>query len=114
MNSIGAGRANAESAVDADVALDPVSVSFGSVPSGSGQADTKSVSLTTLGAAAASVAVTNETCAGVNFGATLSGNTINVSMVADKGIPEGNCQGILRVFTRGDRGRPRCGVRIVK
>lgn len=34
---IGAGRENLLSAVDASVALDPVSVSFGAVPSGSGQ-----------------------------------------------------------------------------
>jgi subtilisin family serine protease len=98
VNSIGAGRANAESSVNADVALDPVSVSFGAVPSGSGRADTRLVSLSTLGTAATSVAVTNETCAGVNFGATLSGSTITVTMAANKGIPAGDCQGILRVF----------------
>ena len=97
-NAIGAGRANAESAVGADVALDPVSVSFGSVPSGSGRADTRLVSLSTLGTAATSAAVTNETCVGVNFGATLSGSTITVTMAANKGIPAGDCQGILRVF----------------
>ena len=34
---IGSGRENLLSAVDASVALDPVSVSFGAVPSGSGQ-----------------------------------------------------------------------------
>jgi subtilisin family serine protease len=101
VNSIGAGRANAESSVNADVALDPVSVSFGAVPSGSGRSDTRLVSLSTLGAAAASVAVTNETCGGVDFGATLSGSTINVTMVANKGVPAGNCQGILRVFDAG-------------
>ena len=38
----------------------------------------------------------------MDFGATLSGNTITVTMVAAKGIPEGNCQGILRVFDAGN------------
>ena len=41
---------------------------LGSVPSGSGRADTRLVSLSTLGTAATSVAVTNETCVGVNRG----------------------------------------------
>ena len=99
VNSIGAGRANAESAVGADVALDPVSVSFGSVPSRlrPGRHEAR-LAVHALGTAATSVAVTNETCAGVNFGATLSGSTITVTMAANKGIPAGDCQGILRVF----------------
>ena len=98
VNSIGAGRANAESAVNADVALDPVSVSFGAVPSGSGRADTTARVAVHARYCGHSVAVTNETCAGVNFGATLSGSTITVTMAANKGIPAGDCQGILRAF----------------
>ncbi|RPH62554.1 MAG: hypothetical protein EHM89_05375 [Acidobacteria bacterium] len=48
----GAGRENLLSAVNARVALDPVSVSFGSVPSGSGQTRTVAVEVTNLGAPA--------------------------------------------------------------
>ena len=101
VNVIGAGRANAESAVKAKVALDPVSVSFGAVPSGSGQSDTRTVSLSTLGGAATSVAVTGTTGTGVAYGATLSGNTITVTMVADKGASAGGHQAILRVTGAG-------------
>jgi subtilisin family serine protease len=102
VNIIGAGRANAQSAVNAKVALAPVSVSFGAVPSGSGQSDSRSVALTTLsGAGPYTVSVTNQTGAGVTFGATISGNTITVTMIANKGIAPGNRQGILRVFDSG-------------
>jgi len=48
VNIIGAGRENLLSAVNAKVALDPVSVSFGAVPSGSGQTRTFNVSLTNI------------------------------------------------------------------
>jgi subtilisin family serine protease len=99
VNDVGSGRENLASAVSAKVALDPVSVSFGGVPSGSGRSDTQLVQLGTLiGPAATSVAVTDETCTGVDFGATLSGNTITVSMAAQKGAGAGGCQGTLRVF----------------
>jgi subtilisin family serine protease len=102
VNIVGAGRANVFSAVSANVSLDPVSVSFGAVPSGSGQADSRTVELTTLsGAGPYTVAVTDETGAGVDFGATISGNTITVTMTAAKGSPAGNRQGILRVFSGG-------------
>src|SRR5437667_12257576 len=62
VNIIGAGRDDVLNAVNASVALDPVSVSFGAVPSGSGQTRTATVSLSTLqGSAATSGAVTNQT-----------------------------------------------------
>jgi len=88
--------------VNASVALDPVSVSFGSVPSGSGQSASKTIALTTLsGAGPYGVTVTGETGAGVDFGATISGSTITVTMTASQGIPAGNRQGILRVSAGG-------------
>jgi subtilisin family serine protease len=99
VNIVGAGRANAFSAVNADVALDPVSVSFGAVPSGSGRSDSRTVTLTTLDSGATSVSVTDQTGAGVVFGASLSGNRITVTMSAAKGIPPGSRQGTLRVFS---------------
>ena len=99
VNIIGAGRGNALSARNAKVALNPVSTSFGAVPSGSGQSDSRTVALSNLtGSGPYTVSVTNQTGAGVTFGATISGNTITVTMTAAKGIPAGNRQGILRVF----------------
>jgi minor extracellular serine protease Vpr len=102
VNLIGSGRANALSAVGASVALDPVSVSFGAVPSGSGRSDSRTVSLSTLsGGGPYTVEVTNQTGAGVTFAATISGDTITVTMEADKKIQAGNRQGILRVKKNG-------------
>ncbi len=99
VNFVGTGLENLDSAVDAAVALNPVSVSFGGVPSGSGRSDSRTVQLATLvGPAATGVTLTNETCGGVDFGATLSGGLITVTMDAQKGIPAGPCQGILRVW----------------
>jgi subtilisin family serine protease len=98
MNIVGSGLASALAATTASVALDPVSVSFGAVPSGSGQSDARTVSVSSLGGAATSVAVTGTTGSGVTFGATLSGNTITVTMSAAKGAAAGNRQATLRVF----------------
>jgi len=100
VNSIGAGVADAEAALDAEVALDPVSVSFGAVPSGSGRADTRLIELSNLGGSlgAFTASVSAETCGGVDFGASVSGMTVTVTMVADKGVPAGNCQGVLRIL----------------
>ena len=52
VNVIGAGRENLNAAVHASVALDPVSISFGAVPFGSGQTKTFEVTLTNLRASA--------------------------------------------------------------
>jgi subtilisin family serine protease len=102
VNVIGAGRANALSAVDAKVALAPVSVSFGSVASGAGQSASRTVALTTLdGSGPYTVDVTDETGAGVDFGATISGSTITVTMTAGRRIAAGSRQGILRVRSGG-------------
>ena len=53
VNIIGAGRENLLAAVNATVALDPVSVSFGAVPSGSGQTKSVPVTLSNLTAGSA-------------------------------------------------------------
>ena len=100
VNVVGAGREHLFNATNAKVALDPVSVSFGAVPSGSGQSASRAVNLSTLsGAGPYTVSVTNETGGGVDFGASISGSTITVTMTANKGIAAGNRQGILRVFS---------------
>ncbi len=98
VNTIGTGRANVEAAVRAGVALDPVSVSFGAVPAGSGQSDVRTVSVTALGGEATTVAVTDVTGIGVAYGASLSGDTITVTMTATKGASFGDHQGVLRVY----------------
>jgi hypothetical protein len=60
------------------------------------------VNLSTLsGTGPYTVEVTNQTGAGVTYGATISGNTITVTMTASKGILAGNRQGILRVKKAG-------------
>jgi minor extracellular serine protease Vpr len=48
VNIVGAGRENLFAAVTAKVALDPVSLSFGAVPSGSGQTRRMNVTLTNI------------------------------------------------------------------
>jgi minor extracellular serine protease Vpr len=101
-NIIGAGRDNLLSALNARVALDPVSLSFGAVPSGSGQTAIGTIALTTLsGAAATAVTIGSSTGTGVTYGATLSGSTISVSMAAAKGASAGDHQTTLRVWSGG-------------
>jgi subtilisin family serine protease len=103
VNLIGAGRDNVNSATHAAVALDPVSVSFGGVPSGSGQTRTVTVTLSGLAGPAnvTAVTVTNQSGGGVTFSASRSGNTITVTMTAAKGAAVGDHQGILRVWNGG-------------
>ena len=102
VNQIGAGRANAWSATLAKVALDPVSLSFGSVASGSGQSLSGSITLSNLlGAGPYTATITGVTGSGVTFAASVSGNTITVTMNAAKGSPAGSRQGILRVSSGG-------------
>lgn len=98
-NLIGAGGANAASAVHASVALDPVSVSFGAVPSISGQTRTATISVSSLGGVATSVAVTGTTNTGVTFTASLDGSTISLTMDAAKGAGLGDHQATLRVYS---------------
>ena len=102
VNTIGAGRANAQSATLARVALDPVSLSFGAVPSGSGKSLSRSIALSNLlGAGPYTATITDQSGGGVAFAAAVSGNTITITMSAEKGAPAGSRQGILRVFSGG-------------
>ena len=101
-NIIGAGRDNLLSAVNARVGLSPVSLSFGAVPSGAGQATIKSIALTTLsGSAPTAVTISSSTGSGVSYGATLSAGAISVTMSAAKGASAGDHQATLRVFSGG-------------
>jgi minor extracellular serine protease Vpr len=98
---IGAGRDNLLSAVNARVALDPVSLSFGAVPSGSGQTKVGTIALTTLAGAPATGVTISSGTGGVSYSAALSGNTISISMSAAKGASGGDHPATLRVFSGG-------------
>jgi minor extracellular serine protease Vpr len=100
VNVIGAGRENLDNAVRASVALDPVSVSFGAVPSGSGQSKTATVQLS-LGAGPYTVSVGSSTGVGVSYAGAVSGSTISVTMTAAKGAGAGDHQATLRVLRGG-------------
>ncbi len=110
-NQVGTGRQNLLAALGAVVALDPVSVSFGAVPSGSGQADTRTVLLTNTSSAAKTytLAITEASGNGVAFGVAPSSVTlaagasaeVGVSMAATKGAAAGNQQAVLRIGSGG-------------
>jgi minor extracellular serine protease Vpr len=103
VNIIGAGRENLDSAVHAAIGLDPVSVSFGSVPSGSGQTLTETVSLSTLdGGSGALTAQVTGGGNGVTFSVSpVSGGSVTVTMAAAKGASAGDRQGTLRILRGG-------------
>ncbi|MBI3851376.1 MAG: S8 family serine peptidase [Verrucomicrobia bacterium] len=109
-NITGAGRENLLSAVNAKVALDPVSVSFGGVPSGSGQTQTNNVALNNLsggpatfdlavGAGVGGVAYSISPSS-VSVGAGGSAN-VTVTMSASKGAVSGGHQTSLTVSSGG-------------
>lgn len=101
---IGSGRLNVRSALGAKVALDPVSVSFGAVPAGSGQTRSATVHLHTLaGAGALTVAVESPVGAGVTFSTTPPNGAgdITVTMASGKGAEPGNKQARLVVRQAG-------------
>jgi minor extracellular serine protease Vpr len=110
VNIIGAGRENLLSAVTASVALDPVSVSFGAVPSGSGQSSTFDVTLTNLGDSSATFDVAVGAGGGgvaysvspssLDLDAGASG-TVTLTMAADKGAAPGDHQALLTVSVGG-------------
>ncbi|MHB8890578.1 MAG: S8 family serine peptidase [Candidatus Limnocylindrales bacterium] len=107
VNVIGAGRLNLASAVDAPVALNPVSVSFGATPSGSGVTRTFAVTVFNPGAARTlDVAIAAYgTSAGVTFSTSVSsvqvaaGGSATFSVVAvfGKAAPAGDKQAWLTI-----------------
>lgn len=105
----GAGRENLLSAVNARAALDPVSVSFGSVPSGSGQTRTVNVEVTNLGAAATFTPSVGAGGGGVAFsvspasltlGSGESG-TMRVTMSAAQNAARGDHSAVLSINAGG-------------
>jgi len=106
VNVIGSGRENLLSAVTAGAGLDPVSVSFGAVPSGSGQTLTFDVTVTNLGTAAATFPVSvGAGGGGVAYSvspisvslAPGAWTVVTVTMNAAKGAVPGNHQATLTV-----------------
>ena len=110
VNIIGAGRENLLSAVNATVTLDPVSISFGAVPSGSGQTRTFTLALTNVTGSAKTFAVAvgagsggvafSVAPASVTLAAGASG-TVTVTMTADKGAALADHQATLTVSSGG-------------
>ena len=109
VNIVGAGRENLLAAVNAAVAIEPVGVSFGSVPSGSGQTTTIAVKLTNLGAGTETFdAAVSGNGGGVGFSgdgslrlAAGASGTVNVTMTALKGAAAGGHQGWLTIKVGG-------------
>jgi subtilisin family serine protease len=111
VNINGAGRENLLSAVSALVALDPVSVSFGTTPSGSGQTRQATVTLTNLSASSKTydLSITGQPASGVTFGVSPASVTIaaggkasvTVTMSAAKGAALGPKQAYLEAATGG-------------
>ncbi|MBW3649898.1 MAG: S8 family serine peptidase [Actinobacteria bacterium] len=104
VNVTGAGRQDLTNAVGAAVALDPVSVSFGTVPAGSAQVLTRTVTVTALtagtyglGSTAPGVSVSPTT---VRLGAGESA-TITLTFSSPRRAPAGERQGWLDI-TDGD------------
>jgi minor extracellular serine protease Vpr len=112
VNIEGAGRENLADAVGATVALDPVSVSFGAVPSGSGQTKTFDVTLTNVAGAAATYAVAISGYSGkggVTFSVSQSSvtlapgasATVTITITASKSATKGDHQAWLTISKGG-------------
>jgi subtilisin family serine protease len=111
VNIEGAGRENLDNAVTATAVLSPVSVSFGAVPSGSGQTRTFPVTIlnTTAGTVTWTLGIAGTTGTGVSFSlgsssVTLAGGasaTVNVTMSATKLAAAGGHQAWLTVSNGG-------------
>jgi minor extracellular serine protease Vpr len=106
-NIVGAGLDNLLAAVGATVALDPVSVSFGAVPSGSGVSKSVALTLTNVSGSAKTYALSIGSVqgSGVSFAistpsvslAAGASATVTVAMTADKGAGLGDNYATLNV-----------------
>ncbi|GAA6526915.1 S8 family serine peptidase [Intrasporangium sp. DVR] len=108
---VGAGLADTDAALASQVALDPVSLSFGAISSGSGRSVTKSLVITNTSGAPISVgvAVANNPASGVTYSvsggtATLAAGastTVAVTASSAKGAADGFYQAQLNVSVAG-------------
>ena len=110
VNVVGAGRLDVKNAVDATIALDPVSVNFNAVPSGSGQSRTVNVTVRNISTAAKTLAfAVVDSDAGVAYSVSPASaslgagesTVIAVTMTAGKGAPAGGQQAFLVVNSGG-------------
>jgi minor extracellular serine protease Vpr len=98
---IGSGRENLTAAVRAKVALDPVSVSFGAVPSGSGQTASRTVALSQLASGAYTASISASTGTGVSYSVAPTAGGFVVTMTAAKGASAGIHQAKLTISGSG-------------
>ncbi len=110
VNIVGAGLEDLLAASNATIALDPVSISFGGVPSGSGQTRQATLTLTNTGSAARTLDLSvGATSAGVAYSvspATVSiaagaSATVTVTMQAAAGAAKGHKQAYLDIGEGG-------------
>lgn len=109
VNIVGAGLADLGAAVNARVALDPVSVAFGGVPSGSGQTRRQTLTLSNLGSSPVTLNLAATGNAGVNYSVSPAalqigaGGTaeVTVSATTAVGASAGGKSGMLRVSANG-------------
>jgi minor extracellular serine protease Vpr len=110
LNITGAGRENLLAAINAVVTLDPVSVSFGAVPSGSGQSAASTVSLKNVSAGSMTISISIPTGdSSVSYFVSPSSLTLaagqtgqaNIIMSAAKGSAPGNHQTLLSLSANG-------------
>lgn len=107
---VGAGLLDVEAATEASTALDPVSKSFGSVPSGSGKSLTSTITITNIGAASQTfnAVVVDSTSDGADFTGSASftltpggSRSVTISVAVAKQAADGNKQAVLRVSSGG-------------
>ena len=89
------------SAVNAKVGLDPVSVSFGAVPSGSGQSATRSVALSQFAAGSYTASISASTGTGVTYAVAPTAGGFVITMTAAKGAGAGIHQAKLTISNAG-------------
>jgi len=108
---VGAGLADSFAAVGAQVALDPVSVSFGTIPGSSGQSKSATLRLTNITASEKTynVAISDDATDGVLFSgggsvAVAAGQSADIAILLTsvKGTPNGKKQATLRVSASGE------------
>jgi minor extracellular serine protease Vpr len=110
-NIQGAGRENLLSAVQATVGADPVSASFGAVPSGSGQTKSFVVSLSNLGDASESLTFSLSPVSGTGVSYSVSpsslalgageSGTVTITATLDKRASAGDHQSYLSILDGG-------------
>ena len=108
---VGAGLADAVNAIGAKVTLDPVSLSYGSIPAGSGKSLSKSITLTNTSGSTKSftVSVADDAADGVTYSvssttislAAGASATVPVTVATAKGAPDGFYQAKLVVSAGG-------------